>query len=155
MVQYVEYPKGLFDTRKADLQEQGPIAYAKRIFRDACPDCEYDPINKESQNIKCQTCGGSGFILETKFVHIPAVVNLAIYNDELMKAGVTTSDKCRILMDDRAWKDHRNYLTEKIRLYIDKRDIYEIENVNFYGPGRRFAVALNCRKVIEPTAGVD
>jgi hypothetical protein len=155
MPKYVTIDKRLFEERKKDLKEQGPIAYAKRTFRTPCPTCEYDPVNKESMNPRCPTCHGSGFELETKFVELPAVVNLAIYTDDMMKAGVYSTDKCRILMDKRAWLDHGKYMPVKTRLYIDKTNIYEIESINFYGPGRDTAVAINCVKVTKPVEGVE
>jgi hypothetical protein len=149
---YCETNLNTMQARAAAIEK---TVYIKKNMRNECPDCEYDPINKESKNLACQTCSGSGFVITTKFVKLPAIVHPTPINSEMIEAGVSAVDKIKLLLSARDFRKYRNYLKSQHRVYLDKIDEYEISSIERHGPGREQMYSIFATKVVAPTRGVE
>ncbi len=142
-------------TMEARIKSNDKLVYIKRNIKEPCPNCEYDVINKESKNLACQTCGGSGFIIDVKFVKIPATVSTTALTSKMIEAGVSAVDTVELLLMNDDWKKYRNYLKSQHRFYINKKDEYEVTNIKEHGPGGAQMCSIVGTKVVAPTRGVE
>jgi len=125
----------------------------KKLIKTDCPNCTYDPINNESTNPQCQTCGGVGKVISEKKAVMPAFVSFYNTTEEVAEAGVVDPLRCKVSVDSRTSFVYREYLKPTYRIYIDD-DIYEIDARATYGVDRGEIETFTCTRIIEPTAGV-
>lgn len=65
-----------------------------------CSNCGYDPIRKESTNLNCPTCGGSGSIVTETFKEVPS--SIETYDDlkyDFTQAGILLKGQIHCTID--------------------------------------------------------
>jgi hypothetical protein len=65
-----------------------------------CTDCDYDPIRKESTDINCETCGGTGSISTSTYSEIDASVEQEEdFKKHYQDTGAVTKGKIFVTID--------------------------------------------------------
>ena len=158
---YIEVPSRFLELRAMDINKSSigsHIAQAKRNLRSPCPDCKYDPINKESTNPGCNTCGGAGVINVVQTIILPCLVSLNNSSETIEQIGVLAQENCRLIMTFNMYHKYSKYLQPKNRIYIgtyfmegyEDMDTYEIRGRVEHGPGRSQGITIYCDKILEP-----
>jgi predicted RNA-binding Zn-ribbon protein involved in translation (DUF1610 family) len=74
-----------------------------------CPDCDYDPIRKESTNYNCETCGGTGKIVTDQYLTIPASVEQQEdFSRDFTNSGKITKGQIFVTIDIKEIKEVLN-----------------------------------------------
>jgi len=148
----LDYRKRFLDITQSAVGKLAEVS-VKKLIRSDCPDCTYDPVNKESTDPSCQTCGGAGQILDEKKAKIKAFVNYYNTSEEEQGPGVVGTNSCRVSVDSRTAFVYREFLQPNYRIYIDD-DVYEIISRFSYGIDVKGIETFAYDKVIQPTSGV-
>jgi len=125
----------------------------KKYVKSDCPACRLDPVKKESMNLGCSTCKGSGYVITTKKVKLPVVnLNRGLEVGNFNEAGVYSTDNCSVILNLIDYGRNKDYLQEKHKIFVDKSP-YEILSVRSIGVGHTLFMKLECQKISEEVAG--
>lgn len=78
-----------------------------------CPDCEYDPVRKESTNSSCPTCGGTGSITTYAYKEIDCSVETEKdFQYDFKQAGKITKGQIFVTVDIKEINEVLNLVTK-------------------------------------------
>ena len=111
-----------------------------------CPDCNFNPVTKQSTDAKCQTCGGRGRVYSSKRIVLPAFVQRRRIRDTSISGGINLEGEIQLYVDYRTVMNFKRFLNGRNRLYIDNAE-YEIVDNARTGVFDSDMMVYTCEKV--------